>query len=93
VPWALLSGGAAFDLFLKQATAACRAGASGVIAGRAVWAEAVALDGDARDAFVRDVVGPRLERLRAVCRQEARPWMEKVQPPRVEEGWYRDRRP
>ena len=41
VPWVLLSGGVAFDTFLRQARVACDAGASGVMVGRAVWKEAV----------------------------------------------------
>lgn len=51
VPWALLSGGVPFETFLKQAKIACASGSSGVIVGRAVWQEAVALQGEARRVF------------------------------------------
>ena len=38
VPWALLSAGVDYPTFRRQAELACEAGASGVIAGRAIWA-------------------------------------------------------
>ncbi|MBX6356145.1 MAG: hypothetical protein IRZ05_09875, partial [Micromonosporaceae bacterium] len=41
VPWVLLSEGAGFDDFAVQMEIAARAGASGYIAGRAVWGDAV----------------------------------------------------
>ena len=41
VPWAVLSWGAPFDDFIGQVQVACDNGASGFMAGRAIWAEAV----------------------------------------------------
>lgn len=41
VPWAVLSWGAKFEVFVGQVEAACNNGASGFMAGRAIWAEAV----------------------------------------------------
>ena len=74
VPWTLLSGGVPFALFAKQAEAACRAGASGVIAGRAVWGEGVALEGDALHAFMKTTARKRMETLAALCNRYGAPW-------------------
>ncbi|MGV2434686.1 MAG UNVERIFIED_CONTAM: hypothetical protein LVT10_07200 [Anaerolineae bacterium] len=53
MPWALLSAGASFEIFLRQAEMACQHGASGVIVGRAVWAEAVKLPPQERISFLQ----------------------------------------
>ena len=74
VPWTLLSGGVSFALFAKQAEAACRAGASGVIAGRAVWGEGVALEGKALDTFMKTTARKRMETLAALCNRYGTPW-------------------
>lgn len=87
-PWALLSAGVAFDTFLRQTVLACQAGASGIIAGRAVWAEAVALGGAERDAFIDTVARRRLEQLAAVSRALATPWTRRVQAPQLATRWY-----
>lgn len=87
-PWTLLSAGVGYDVFLRQAVLACQSGASGVIAGRALWAEACALPAGARPAFVEGVVRPRLARLTAVCRALARPWTAKLAAPDLRDRWY-----
>ena len=87
-PWALLSGGTSFDIFLRQTVAACEAGASGVIAGRAIWAEAVPLSGADRDRFVRDVARERVARLNSICRALGRPWMAKTGRLAIGPRWY-----
>jgi tagatose 1,6-diphosphate aldolase len=87
-PWALLSGGVAYDTFLRQTILACQAGASGVIAGRAVWAEAVARDGADRDTFVDTVARRRLEQLAAISRALAAPWTRRVKAPELAPRWY-----
>ena len=74
VPWTLLSGGVPFELFYKQAAAACRAGASGVIAGRAVWGEGVALEGDKLWRFMRTTARKRMGILAKVCTRHGTPW-------------------
>ena len=43
LPWVLLSGGVDDATFERQVAVACRAGASGVLVGRSVWAEAATL--------------------------------------------------
>ena len=52
VPWVLLSGGVDDATFERQVGVACRAGASGVLVGRSVWAEAATLAAPERDAFL-----------------------------------------
>jgi tagatose-1,6-bisphosphate aldolase len=49
-------------------------GASGFIAGRSVWREAVALDGPARQEFLATVARPRLDELTAIADTYAKPW-------------------
>jgi tagatose-1,6-bisphosphate aldolase len=87
-PWALLSAGVAYDTFLRQTILACQAGASGVIAGRAVWTEAVPLDGAEREAFIDTVARRRLEQLAAISRALATPWTQKVKAPELAPRWY-----
>ena len=52
VPWVLLSGGVENATFERQVAVAGRAGASGVLVGRSVWAEAATLPVQAREAFL-----------------------------------------
>lgn len=88
VPWALLSAGVDFATFAKQARVACAAGASGVIVGRAVWAEAVDLhDPEERGRFLREEAGARMASLAEIC-EEATPWHERVEPPSTDFNWY-----
>jgi tagatose 1,6-diphosphate aldolase len=89
-PWALLSAGVEFELFARQVEIACRSGASGYIAGRAIWKEGIALPAGERDAWLRDVAARRLEALAEIAVKYARPWtdfhpdLEGAAP----EGWY-----
>ena len=76
-PWAVLSAGVAFDEFEAALKVACdEGGASGFIAGRSIWKEAVALDGPARAEFLETVARPRLAELVAAVDGRARPWTE-----------------
>jgi tagatose-1,6-bisphosphate aldolase len=74
VPWVLLSGGVDTALFMEQVSIACSAGASGVAAGRALWAEATTLTGVDRESFLRGAARDRLSALRALADRVARPW-------------------
>jgi tagatose-1,6-bisphosphate aldolase len=76
-PWAVLSAGVPFDDFTRVLQIAFdEGGASGFIAGRSVWREALPLSGDDRERFLADVARPRLERLTAVATDRARPYTE-----------------
>lgn len=90
VPWVLLSAGVDFDLYLRQLVVACQAGASGVMAGRAVWKEAIGASFSEREAFLRQQAKQRIIKLRAVCDGLARPWTSYYPPSPVSENWYRD---
>lgn len=80
IPWVLLSAGVPFDTFLAQARIACESGASGVMAGRAVWKEAVALDAHDRAGFLRGPGWQRIKHLRELCDAYGRPFTEIYQP-------------
>jgi tagatose-1,6-bisphosphate aldolase len=74
-PWAVLSAGVPFAEFSQVMRIAFdEGGASGFIAGRSVWREAVALDGADREEFLSSVARPRLAELTAVAATYARPW-------------------
>ncbi len=72
-PWVLLSAGVDFETYLRQATVACLAGASGVAVGRAVWKEAVQLQGYERINFLQRTARERLARLNALTQALATP--------------------
>ncbi len=74
VPWILLSAAVDFETFLRQVTAACEAGASGVAAGRAVWKEALHLPPAERSDFLRTVAKQRLSRLATLCNTLGKPF-------------------
>ena len=74
VPWILLSAAVEYDLFLRQVTVACNAGASGIAVGRAVWKEAVTMSVDERMKFLRTTAKYRISRLTSLCHALARPY-------------------
>ena len=78
VPWVLLSEGAGFDDFAVQMEIVARAGASGYIAGRAVWGDAVGRHRDADRARAVGRAGERLDALNELVRAHGRPWAERV---------------
>jgi tagatose-1,6-bisphosphate aldolase len=88
VPWVLLSAGVDFDTFCGQVEIACAAGASGVIAGRAVWGEAAGLsDFDECEAWLQTTGRERLRRLAALV-QGGQSWHERLKPEAVSTEWY-----
>ena len=94
LPWVLLSGGVDDATFEAQVETACRAGASGVLVGRSVWAEAATQPPVARDAFLISEGRTRLGRLRDIADRVGRSWHERstrlTTAPEPGEGWYRD---
>jgi tagatose 1,6-diphosphate aldolase len=73
-PWIILSAGVSFEEFERQTFVACRNGASGVLAGRAVWAEAADLAGAARQEFLQTIAVERMKRLTEVIEAYGRAW-------------------
>lgn len=72
MPWVVLSNGVAREDFAFGVEAACRGGASGFLAGRAIWSDTIG-PGDYA-ARLRDVAVPRLEALCEIVDEHARPW-------------------
>ncbi len=93
VPWVLLSGGADAATFEAQVAVACAAGASGVLAGRSIWAEAATMAAPDRDGFLVTTARQRLQALADIVDRTARPWMDGAPQLRTTEpipdDWYR----
>jgi tagatose-1,6-bisphosphate aldolase len=94
VPWVLLSGGVDEATFEAQVSTACDAGASGVLVGRSVWAEAATMEPAARDAFLATTGRERLGRLADLVESVGRPWHDRpgrlTSAPMPGDGWYRE---
>ena len=90
VPWTLLSAGVNYETFVRQTQVACEAGASGVIVGRAVWAETTHLQGAARTEFLATTARQRMNELASICAKHARPWHQRVEQPTPTLNWYTD---
>lgn len=95
VPWVILSAGVDYEIFCKEVEIACRAGASGFLAGRAIWQEAIHLkDSSQRVRYLETVAVDRLKRLADIATKYATPWYRKLglqahQLTTVSEDWYR----
>ena len=76
LPWVMLSAGAGFPDFAKAMTFAARAGASGFLAGRALWADLIEPypDRDAVVSSLRAIGGLRIAELESIVKNEGRPW-------------------
>ena len=78
-PWVILSAGTSFEPFLKEVEIACRSGASGFLAGRAVWQEAVTMtEAGERRKFMSTVAADRLNKLTEIAHKYAVPWYKKL---------------
>lgn len=80
VPWVLLSGGEDFEVFRRQLEIACRGGASGFLAGRAVWQEATTMNDVDRREFLKTTGVERIKSLVEIAHTYAAPWYEKLLP-------------
>ena len=74
-PWVVLSQGVPVERFPLAVEAACRGGASGMLAGRAVWTGTLAADDPTR--LLRERSAPALRELAAIVDEHGRPWWEK----------------
>lgn len=73
-PWAVLSAGVAFDAFADATRISCdEGGASGFIAGRSIWKEAVGMERPARQEFLAVEGRRRLDALVRVIEGRATP--------------------
>jgi tagatose 1,6-diphosphate aldolase len=95
LPWVLLSAGVDFGSFKKQVEIACKAGASGFLAGRALWQEGAQIPSrEERMAFFQNTAAPRLKELTKIADSYGRPWYFKLGTKNgrfapVARGWYR----
>jgi tagatose 1,6-diphosphate aldolase len=95
LPWVLLSAGVDFDSFKRQVEIACKAGASGFLAGRALWQEgAQILSREERMSFFQNMAAPRLKELAEIADHYGKPWYLKLGAKdgkfaTLAEGWYR----
>lgn len=74
IPWVLLSAGVDYDTFELQTRIACENGASGFLAGRAIWQEAPGLPESEQDQFLSTTSSDRLETLTSIANSHGRPW-------------------
>lgn len=92
VPWVVLSAGVDIEIFRDQVRLACQGGASGFLAGRAIWKQAVRLPADQRRRFLETDGVENLRSLVELANKHARPWTERVNPgfvtPVIDEHWY-----
>lgn len=79
VPWVLLSGGVSFEVFCQQLEIACKAGASGFLAGRALWQEAANMPNRDRFKFLERVAVDRMRQLSEMANTYAKPWYSKLE--------------
>jgi len=95
LPWVLLSAGVDFDSFKKQVEIACKAGASGFLAGRALWQEGARIRSrEERMKFFQTIAAPRLKELAEIADSYGKPWYSRLGAESgkfapVTEGWYR----
>lgn len=71
-PWVVLSNGVKAEFFAAGVKASCQGGASGFLAGRAVWADIVGSSDIPQS--LRDISIPRLKNLAAIVDEHAKPW-------------------
>jgi tagatose 1,6-diphosphate aldolase len=94
LPWVLLSAGADFDRFRKEVEIACKAGASGFMAGRALWQEAAHISSrEERLNFFKGQTISRLKELTMIADKWAKPWYVKMGSKDgrfadLSQGWY-----
>jgi len=90
VSWVILSAGVNFELFYQEVELACRAGASGFLAGRALWQEATQIKSrEERLKFLETTVVSRLESLTELANACGTPWHARLEAGEVDENWHR----
>lgn len=79
-PWVVLSSGVSIDDFPRAVEAACRGGASGFLAGRAIWRDAIGPD---PEPMLRERSVPRLRQLASIVDTHGRPYVAAPAAPRT----------
>jgi tagatose 1,6-diphosphate aldolase len=79
LPWVLLSAGVGFESFKRQVEIACKAGASGFLAGRALWQDGAGIPvRKERMDFFLNTAAPRLKELAGIADNCGKPWYLKL---------------
>ncbi len=94
-PWVLLSAGVDYDAYLVQVEMALRAGAAGVLGGRAFWKEYfLQPDAASRTEFAHTTARQRIAEVDALVRELGAPWFSRygltrddLNSIRAVEGW------
>ncbi len=71
VPWAVLSAGVDHETFIGQVRTAMENGASGVIAGRALWKDCISLDPAVQEDRLEQIASARLREIQQVLDSHA----------------------
>lgn len=76
LPWVLLSAGAEFDAFSRAMTFAARAGASGFLAGRALWADLIEPYPNELQVIrnLQTTGAQRIDKLESIVEKYGKPW-------------------
>jgi len=78
VPWVVLSAGVDFDIFTKVVEIACDGGASGFIAGRAIWKDAFRIaSAEERREYLKATGVSNLKEISETAIKSANPWQKK----------------
>lgn len=89
LPWTLLSAGVDYATFARQVEIACKAGASGFIAGRSVWGDACTFtERDARRDWLRDEGRRRMQHLSECARTYGAHWTDKLKTESITTEWF-----
>lgn len=78
-PWALLSAGVPFALYLRQLRCAVGSGCSGFMAGRALWREALEANPEDRVRVLREECRPKFLQLLAAVSRSQRSWDQPIE--------------
>ncbi|MEM9955403.1 MAG: tagatose 1,6-diphosphate aldolase [Chloroflexota bacterium] len=89
VPWVLLSAGVDFEQFVPQVIVACESGASGFLAGRAIWKEAATMSTEDRTEFLSTTATDRLKKLLDIAGEKSRPWSEFYSAMNSSSDWFK----
>lgn len=95
-PWVLLSAGVDFPDYKKQVEMAMKAGASGVLGGRAFWKEYFLQEGlQAREKFAQGECIQRVRQIDELVKSQAKPWftrygltLDELRITRATENWH-----
>ena len=96
-PWVLLSAGQPYNDFVLQVKSAMEAGASGIMAGRAIFNDYFTLsDESAKKNFLEGLASSRMAELNRIVDESAVSWMQKAGitneqlGQKITQGWYKN---